>query len=234
MLAFIAYAVFSSVSPDPAQASMVCASLESLASEANDCTDNIVFAEAAVECLEKLEGAIDAQKKAVSADMKKLGNQAKSTQAAKQANSMLDYRLSKATLERLIGMAKDAQRETSGFLDSVMWPEDSDNPDITGPDFEAFLESDSCYKDNKDVITSVLKDFDDHIADLEKAKEVSQTLEASTQGRETSMDSLVPGTMSAKPTRAVASPNLGKGKKKPKPGKSKITGIEEDAKKRAK
>lgn len=234
MLAFIAYAVLLSVTLEPAKASQVCASPDSLAAEANDCTDNIVFSEAAVECLEKLEGAIDAQSKAVSASMKNIGSQAKRSQAAKQTNSKLDYRLSKATLEKLIAMAKNAQRETSGFLDSVMWPEDFDNEEITGPDFEAFLESDSCYKENKDLITNVLKDFDDHIAELEKAKEASQVLEASTQGRETSMDSIVPNSMSAKPTRVVASPDPGSGKKKPKLRKPTITGVEEDAKKRAK
>lgn len=224
---------FLSIQPEAALAARVCMNPAGPISEANSCADNLVFADAAVECLERLEGQIKAQTGALGAGLDALGSKAVGSQAGKQKNSVLDYKLSAASLDILIGMAKDAQKETAVYLDSVVWPEDSDNPEITGPDFEAFLNSDPCYKDNKDVIARVMNDFDVYIAELEEARDVSNQLEAASHRHENSLDSLGKGAVSSKPKSSSPVRRTAgfKKKKQSKPG-STITGVKEDAAKR--
>jgi hypothetical protein len=185
-----------------------------------DSTENEYFAEAAVLCLMKFEKALEVSKATVAA--KSAVNAAKdsATQASKQNNAMLDYKLSKDSLDRLIAQAKQAQEETAEYFDSVVWPEDFDEPEITGPDLDAYLNSDPDYKDNRDLIANVLSDFYTYIAELEAARDGSEQLEAATSGNQSTMSSLGTSSVSAKPTKAAAPAPT----KKDKQRQSDITG----------
>ncbi len=212
-----------------------CADPADLHAKAQDCSDNELFSGAAVECLEGIEKAIEMQKAAVSANLASKGAASKANQAGKQNNAMLDYALSKDVLNLLIAQAKAAQLEAAGFYDNVIWPTDWDEPKITGKNFDAFLNSDGCYKDNRDMIASVLANFDTYIAQLEEARDVAEKMQKATSGKETSMVSLTTGVTGTKAATGAPAAKLPKTKtgKSDKPASS-ITGVEEDAKKRNK
>jgi hypothetical protein len=220
--------------PGFAEAARYCADPVEISNRARNCGDNEDFSGAAVECLEKFEKAIETQKAAMAVNMAAKGAASAKSQAGKQNNAMLDYMLSKEALNLLIDQAKKAQTETAAYYDQVVWPEDWDEPKITGPDFDAFLNSDPCYKDNRDMIANVLGDFDNYIAQLEEARDLSSNMQKATSGKETSMDSLSAGvTAEGKKATGPKAPDTKVSGKSPKKA-SNITGVEEDAKKRNK
>ncbi len=214
----------------PAQAARYCDSPAVLNKKVKDCNDNEIFAGAAVECLEKFEKAVGVGKAAVTKGMAAKAKASHASQSDKQKNSMLDYALSAASLDALIKLGEQAQTETAKYYDSVVWPEDFDEPQVTGPDLDAFLNSDPCYKDNRDLIANVLEDFDSQLNQLREARDAAKTLEKAAGGRKTSLDSVGAGAVSSGKKGKLP---VAKGKKKSKKDASDVTGTQQDREKRA-
>ena len=178
----------------PASASArLCADPERVLAKASDCFDNEYISEAAIECVEGFEASVKAATAGMSAAQAKAGAASKDSQAARQQNANVDYRLSAATLTSLLASARAARAETEVYFKSVLEPEDADEPQITGSDIDAFLNEEACYKDNRDVIQSVLDTFDEHIANLEKAKASSQDLGSGAAANRDEMNNMAPG-----------------------------------------
>lgn len=218
------------VLPTLAEAGFYCTPPDELNQNVEDCTDNDYMSEAAVLCLQKFEKSIKVAQAAVKTTTAAQNAAAKKTQAGKQNNAMLNYNFSKATLDSLIAQGKQAQEEVAFYYDDVALPEDTDEPRITGPDLQAFLDSNSCYKDNRDAIAMVLEDFDHHLSELQGARDVSQDLENATNKNETQLDTINSGQVTG--GKAAAGAGVPKGKKVAP--KSTITGVEEDQAKQKK
>ena len=171
----------------------LCADPARVLAKASDCFDNEHLSEAAIECVEGFEASVKAATTGMSAAQAKAAAASKDSQAARQQNANVDYKLSAATLTALLASARAAKAETEVYFKSVLEPEDADEPEITGDDIDAFLNEEACYKDNRDVIQSVLDTFDEHIANLEKAKAASQDLGSGAASNRDEMNNVVPG-----------------------------------------
>ncbi|RZA06969.1 MAG: hypothetical protein EOP11_08990 [Proteobacteria bacterium] len=216
-----------------------CADPAKVAEQIQDCQDNERMSEAAVLCLEKFEKAINVATAAVNVGMAAKGAASKATQAGKQSNALADYQLSQAALAALIAEGQGAQEETAKFFDAVVWPEDADEPEIVGNDFEAFVNGEACYKDNRDVIGKVMSVFDNHLTQLIEAKDQSQALEAGSGKNEGKMGSLNgeagnAGASSAADAKAKAGAKAPAISGEDKRGESGISGIKENEERKRK
>lgn len=190
----------------PATASArLCADPAQVLARASDCYDNEYVSEAAVSCIEGFEASVKAATAGMSAAQAAAGKASKDSQSARQQNANTDYKLSEATLNALLASARAARAETQVYFKNVLEPEDADEPEITGGDIDAFLNDEACYKDNRDVIQSVLDTFDEHIANLEKAKAASQSLGAGAADYRDDLNNVMPG-QGVQPGTAPADP----------------------------
>lgn len=142
-----------------------------------DCMNNEYVSEAAVLCLEKLEGEIQKAKSTTTVAGAAHLAASRSSQEGREKNAAVDFGFSKETLDGLIRHARQAQEEVI-YLDQseLVYPEDYDEPEVTGMDTATYLKTTPCYGENHEVITHVLEDFDYYISDLEHARDMAADL----------------------------------------------------------
>lgn len=176
-----------------AQTPFACAPLAGLNSRAQECDDNVVYAEAGVLCLRKLQDLVKEKQQAAKIAMR-ASNEAhlsggKNSQAAGQAGAASDYNISSEVLDQLIASAKQANSQVGGYLDHIYMPEDIYLVD-NGYDPDDILMENACYSENKEVLVMVESDINDIIKELEATKAASGKLQGQSSGNHSDHTSL--------------------------------------------
>lgn len=180
---FLALLVLSLVAPASSEANF-CADPEKVFERVESCEENDLFVDQAEDCLESLEDLIAAEKKKMKFSADKSKNQSKTVSTAAS-----DYKLTVATLDRLIAQAKLAGDDVHTYMALTVLPEDFEEPEINGGDEEAFANSIPCFGETKQSLGSVLKDIDDITAELEAAKVASSSLKDGSNANVGTIDS---------------------------------------------
>lgn len=154
----------------PAEAAY-CRDFKSLKKKVEFCDDNEHYSEAAVLCLQALEKQVAAATKAMDKSLAKPGE--RSAQKDSLDNTDSNYKLSAATLNVLLAMAKGGAAEVLRYAESLELPEDADNEQITKGDVDGFIMQAECYSRADKVMNKVLGRYLHHILSLERAKAAS-------------------------------------------------------------
>jgi len=221
-----------------AGASFACAALDSIKEvTAFECDDNHFYGQAGLDCLHSLESAIQSRAalaaKQMAASNAEHVDQAGNAQTHNFQGSNGDYSLSDEALAELIANAKAARENVDQYLNNVYYPEDWDAPEELIGDTNDFLDDNECYADNRDGLRQVKKKIEGYIDQLQAAKTASLERAKISSERNVGQDSLnvqiVKGGTSGEGSGVKDVP---KGHS-PTPA-STITGVHEDAEKRAK
>ena len=164
-----------------------CSTARDLSRNAASCDDNGQYADAGIDCLEKLEKLI-ATKAAAAKITLQLSNAAHVGGGnAKQATSFLgsdaDYKIAMAALDDMIASAKKARRNVDSYLDNIFFPEEFDAPEELIGDNLEFIKGSRCYAEPKGLIEKTVETIDQHIADLQRAKQSAAQLGAQSSDR---------------------------------------------------
>lgn len=164
-----------------------CTKLADLKKKALTCGENHVFADAAIACVTKLEAEVKAVSHLLDAALKKGVVAGEKTQGTSQGSAERGYGNTRTTLGALVTMAQMSRNEVAAYGKNVVFPEDSDNPEIVGPDLHAFLKGSECYSGNVVLIQQVLNDFDRHIQQLSAAYAATSAKGAASGGNKAEM-----------------------------------------------
>ncbi len=173
-----------------ARGASYCHEASVVAAQFEDCGDNEYVSEAAILCLQKIEAEVKSAQAVVSTSAAANAARSKKSQTGKQNNAMKDYNFSKETLDTLIARAKGAQDEVLAYEPLLKYPEDYNEPEITGMTPEAYLQNTACYQDNRNVLDTVLREMDYVIFDLEHARDVSEDLSGATNQNQSGLESV--------------------------------------------
>jgi len=195
-----------------------CATVQSIDKEAEDCDGNILFAEAAVLCLNKLKDLVDAQ----TASAKKLMEASTSAHTSEAAN----YGISMDTIDQLLRSAKQANAQVAIYMKNIYVPEEFGLVEA-GVDEDEILLGEKCYSENRETLLWVEQDIDQIIDELEAMKKMSANLGGSSTTRKTGQDSLSAPAVKAGGQGSVGNP---KGRDR---GQSDISGTEKKPEKLA-
>ena len=218
------------VSPNFASAKyvLVCKSRQAIDKNVSNCNDNEAYADAAVECLEKLQGLVknataETVKKLVKSTEKNMGDSAKS-QNTSFVGQNENAGISKETTEDLIAAATQAKELVASYSKDIFMPEDFHLVEDLNLNIDEFLKKEPCYQENHEVLMNVGKDIDKIISDLKNAKTASEVLGTQSLVGKKKVDEV-------KPTATVKT-GVGKGapdaKANPAPRASDVSGIKED------
>jgi hypothetical protein len=216
-----------------AASALACYSLEELDDENDDCSTNGKYVDAGIGCFLTFENKV--KKEAGEAYVKmKASNKKhvmgdKNSQASGMAGTTANFKLSEAALDALIAAGKATLGNLDGYSKNIYFPEEWDAPEELIGNGLDYLNSSACYAEPRDMLSDMKKSTEEYIQDLERAKAAIQAMNGINTGNDTKIDNAV--NMQQKPA------GVGKGtayqfKKQPPAKKSKITGIEEDLKKR--
>jgi len=207
-----------------------CASVQSIDKEADDCDGNILFAEAAVLCLNKLKDLVDAQTAAAKKQMEASTNAHTSDATNSQTNSMggsaANYGISMDTIEQLLRSAKQANAQVGNYVENIYVPEEFGLVEA-GIEKDEILLGEKCYSENRETMFWVEQDIDKIIVELEAMKKMSASLGGSSTTRKTGQDSLSAPAVKAGGQGSVGNP---KGRDR---GQSDISGTEKKPEKQA-
>ncbi len=204
-----------------------CTPVKNLTKKLSSCTDNeVLFADAAVTCLEKFEAEATVASKALETMLLGSGQSAEGVKSQEKllAGTEKNYQATKARLDLLILSGKRALEQVDDYIDNIAMPEDLETSGDLGFTAEEFLASIPCYHENKEVLFDVGDDLEAKIEELEMARAVIDDLEKKSKAAKAGVGS-----------ESAASPvtngqGQGGGAKAPGPkaktGQSDITGTE--------
>lgn len=212
----------------------LCPDLHALTRAVNQCKLNPFFTKASNVCLAKLGAEIKTETASLASAMKAANSASASAQAGKLVNHGQNLASSKASLEALRAAAMQVRDKLLGYRDHMRRAGDvsKDFSKRLSPGFNAILESFPCYRDNHAAITRYVTATEGKISELDVALGGVSGLASRTD-----LNTRQVGSDSASGLKAVNNGSAeGAGARKPasrKPG-STITGVKEDARKRAK
>jgi hypothetical protein len=153
-----------------------CESVQKLEDRSTGCTDNqVVYVEAAVDCLEKFEAEAKIVSSALATQLS-LGNGA--NQKGSVTDSKGNYAQAKQSLLNLIAQGAVALKEMQDYQESLDPPEDVESIEEMGISLEDFLAGIPCYDDNRKLLIEVRKDLQIKIAELETARQKALKMES--------------------------------------------------------
>ncbi len=146
-----------------------------------DCEQNTIFVEIAKSCQVKLKNSIAALAKNITvADIN-----------AKAANQKADFHTSQAKeesakqgLSYAITAASTGLEEIGDFQSELIYPEDSDEQEVTGGDTEDYIMNTTCYGDSWEALEEIRLDFEKQKAELEATYKTASTLSTQSGERE--------------------------------------------------
>jgi hypothetical protein len=207
-----------------------CATVQEIDKEAEDCEGNVLFAEAAVLCLNKLKDLVEAQtsaaKKHMEASTQAYTNDAANSQTNSMGGSAANYGISMDTINRLLLSAKQANAQVGDYVKNVYVPDEFGLVEA-GIEKDEILLNEKCYADNKETLLWVEQDIDQIIDELEAMKKMSASLGKSSTVRRSGQDSLSAPAVKSSP-KAKGSVGNPKG---PARGQSDISGTEKKTEK---
>lgn len=213
----------------------LCPDLNALTRAVNKCRLNPYFTKASTACLTKLGAEIKLQTAALTAAMGAADSSSESAQAGRLVNHGQNLASSKASLEALRAAASQVRDKLLGYRDHMRRAGDvsKDFSKRLSPGFNSILESFPCYRDNHAAISRYVTATEKKIAELDATLEDVSGLATRTElgTRKVGTDS-ASGLKTVRDGKASQAP----GPRAPasrKPGSS-ITGVKEDAQKRAK
>ena len=212
----------------------LCPDLHALTRAVNKCKLNPFFTKASTICLRKLGDEIKLQTAALTSAMAAANAASTSAQADKLANHGENLASSRASLEALRAAATQVRDKLLGYRDNMRRAGDvsKDLSKRLSPGFNSILESFPCYRDNHAAITRYITATEAKIAELngtlgDVSSLKARTDESTKQVGTDSASGLVKANGRAGTGAQVRAPASRK------PGSS-ITGLKEDARKRAK
>lgn len=205
-----------------------CAPGEQIANQLQNCVENQKFIDAAEACLEKLEKTVSQRTNALKAGL----DTAKAAQQNKNFTSAAtDYATTSATLAYLISLADLAATETVGYLDLVLEPEHTDDPEANGGDPEGYKNAHPCFAETQEALNDIIDDIEHRQAELEEAKDASDMKSGLSSGHSGALDSQAPATTPSLSGQTPGTAPSAKGQKGKDPRASDISGTEDKKKK---
>ena len=211
----------------PPKANLVfCSSVAQVSAQVDECEANDIFLVKGEECLDKL----DAESKRVAGMLPKdFSNNLDQKQKAKFGASNHDYKVTSVGLEQMIFTTQVAMGQIQDYKSALALPPDSDEPDVTQGNVEAYAMSVDCYGANKKNLDSLLEDFEKRLGQFQAAKKVTDAFASTTGSRQEDVKATI--TDSSRLNRAGRGDA---GPKGPQKRDSDVSGIEEDKAKQKK
>ncbi|HEY8278735.1 MAG TPA: hypothetical protein VIH99_03880 [Bdellovibrionota bacterium] len=212
-----------------------CISMKDLDKESVDCNDNGNFVDAGIQCFLGFENLVKKQAGVTAKGMKrsndKFVNGDRNSQTSGQEGMVSNMNLSVAALDAMIAAGKAARKDIDSYAKNIFFPEEWDAPEEMIGNGLDYLNSSACYAEPRDILNDMVQRTDQYIADLEMARQVATAMKKTSTGRDANLDQMNGMRLPAAATNGPGAKAVKKGKK-PKNGKSTITGVEEDKKKR--
>jgi hypothetical protein len=221
-----------------AQARASCYSLEELDDENDDCSSNSKYVDAGIGCFLTFENKV--KKEAgdtftkMNASNKKFVMGSKNSQASGMAGTTANFKLSEAALDNLIKAGKATLGDLDSYSRNIYFPEEWDAPEELIGDGLEYLNSSPCYAEPRDMLSDMKKSTEDYIKELEAAKAAITAMKGVNTGNDAKIDNMAGQHMGQrKPASVKPAKGAALKPKKPTNGKSTITGVEEEKKKRS-
>lgn len=213
-----------------------CKPLGGLKDNVESCEENGQYGDAGKACLNALQKSIQARaaaaKAAMSASHVAVVDKAGNAQHRNFQGANADYLITDDALAESIKNAKAAHAAVDGYLNNIIYPEDFDAPASLIGDMIAFLDKSPCYNDNRLGLEGVKKKIEKQIQELEQAKAASLARADVSAGRNTTQGSIQNNVIENGVASAAPRANGGPQGAARTPASS-ITGVKEDAVKRA-
>ena len=212
-----------------------CQSAAAIAAQAELCEDNEKFARAAENCRNEYLAAVKAEQERLGKTLRKGVGDAKSPgeQHISEGLSAGAYEATMARIDSLLrrgeGIRSEQMDYIAHFLPPFHWPQTElgPMPRRNDPALWKAYDGEFCFGEHKETIDHMVKDVDQAVEDLRKARKEAQGLKAASLTNKTH---LVNG--AGKPAaRSHGDSAHGQGAKSSS-GQSDITGIEQDQRKK--
>ena len=186
-----------------------CKTKQQLDARARTCEDNPIYADAGVECLNKLQKLVK-DKAVITADQMAASNKKnvgeRTNQQKNTYNGASDnFKISQQTIDQLLADANSVADQIVKYQDDMFVPDDIGVLDKTGLDVNSFLDGEPCFKDTEEVLDNVLEDAEDIINDLEATKASLAGLEKASDANKSLVDTTSltgAGTVSTDPKKS--------------------------------
>ncbi|RZA09061.1 MAG: hypothetical protein EOP11_02880 [Proteobacteria bacterium] len=232
-------------SPFAASAANMCPSLPKILSSLQECDDNVAFSRAAESCAAGFRRRISAEQPRLQKMLLKQTKDSASDKTgatAKQAESETlsadAYNSTMQSLDKLIESGTQARGEVEAFRRNLMWPFtwsaafEGPRPDADDPDVQKMLDEDFCYGEHAEIIRDTLADFDKMIGELKASKVASASLKGLSNSHQGNLNGGLTPAAPAGQVKGIA-PNAPKYDGDPARGQSDISGVKEEAERKA-
>lgn len=218
----------------PAWAGLFCRSAEGIEAELELCDDNVKFAQAAEACRNEYLKAVKAEQARLGKSLRKsvTATADAGAQKSSEATSAASYDASITRLDTLIARGVSTHAEemayVARFLPPFHWPtaQLGPMPRRDDPALWKAYDGEFCFGENKETIDHMVKDVDDAVADLRKARKEAVELKAASLAHRASL-----GNDAARAVTGGKGESAQGGGGTPKSGASDITGVEQDKEK---
>lgn len=175
--------------PALAEASF-CPTFADLKKPIKTCDDNFSLGDVAMDCIEKFETAIRVGQSKVKFLLNQKTGQMKQQQSGAYNTSDASYEDAKKHLMQLIANGLQARSAVKEYLAEMQFPEDYEQPQVTGMSSEEYLKQETCFSAPLEVIQGSEELIGKMVTDLEKSAVAAGFLEKTSEGRTTNMGSL--------------------------------------------
>jgi hypothetical protein len=183
MLFWLSFFLFFVQSP----AAEFCPSFASLKKPVKSCEDNFGLGDAAMNCIEKFESAIKVGQAKLQIALKAKVANMNSQQSGSYNTTDSSYENTKRDLLLLIANGLQAKAAVSEYLSELHFPEDYEQPAVTGMSSEDYLNQEPCFSAPREVIAGSNELIGKMVADLEKTAIAVGFKEKTSESRSTNV-----------------------------------------------
>lgn len=167
-----------------------CPKFADLRKPIKTCDDNFSLGDAAMDCIEKFETAIRVGQSKVKFLLNQKVAQMKQQQSGSYDTSDSSYEDAKKQLMLLIANGLQARSAVKEYLAEMQFPEDYEQPQVTGMSSEAYLKQETCFSAPLEVIQGSEQLIGKMVADLEKSAIAAGLQEKVSETRNANVGSL--------------------------------------------
>lgn len=173
-----------------AEAANFCPGVSQFKRPIKSCEDNFSLGDAAMNCIEKFEASIQVGQSKVKSMLSAQVNKMKDQQSGSYQTSDASYNDAKNQLLNLIANGLQAQAAVTEYLAEMKFPDDYEQPSVTGMSSEEYLKQEPCFSAPLEVIEGSKDLIGKMVADLEKSAIAAGLKSQASQGHEANVGSL--------------------------------------------
>lgn len=180
-----------------------CLTAEKLSPQVEDCSQNRVFANAAKQCQDRFTRAVS---KASHSLPELFSKDPRANQRLGLKSSRHDYAVASLRFAELFLVAEKSVQNLRPYLDSLVWPEDAGNEQVTGVGLDAYLLRVPCFRDSKRAVDTAIAGLEKQAEELRRAKAAADFFAKSAGGHQEGMSSLTSEQLAPAPAPAPVRP----------------------------